>query len=108
MKTKLLKKVRKEYQIRKFTHINVDDWLYSYRNIREKDLPVFVVTGPHGEGCYGSDADVYFTYEDAFEGMLSLIKRRFRKRSKHYGPTKQEKIWYNPIENIKKGNINVP
>lgn len=85
MKTKLLKKVRKEFEI--IHHIKITDPNDSFYG----ETPIFEVVDSKSCGLFNRG---YYNYHEAHKYLIKLIRKYYYK-TKKIDRSKSKKVWYN-------------
>lgn len=86
MKTKLLKKVRKRYEIVKVVKNDIPDMMFY-----STEVPFFIVRDVDSL----NRAYAYKEYINAFEVLLEMIRKDYSSKMNRKERYKELKVWYN-------------
>jgi hypothetical protein len=93
MKTKLLKKVRKNFEIIRIDKLASNAEEYKICATKKLGLPFFIVYNKSHIDSYRYGI-VFKTFQEAKNYILNIILITYKEKFKH-DDGKQEKVWYN-------------
>jgi hypothetical protein len=91
MKTKLLKKIRKRYQIIKITQLAFDDDQGLKNFVRRNKLPIYQLID--NKSMYLRSENYFAEYDDAYKKLQKWINEDYYHKIKSTS-RKQKKVWY--------------
>jgi len=97
MKVKLLKKIRKDFEIFRVNELVSNAPSYKIDAAKELGLPFYILYDKKYEENYYYGIitpDIFKTFQDAKDDMLDTILKRYKEKFRHK-EGKEEKVWYN-------------